>query len=203
MIFGGVEFAIIAWCGFHEPIFFSTQIIRSRFGYMRHPACHIIKTHIHPVPCTLHVDSISGPGIQFVIVSLMRCIKWHYMDTVKNNSHSGAGSFSDPRHAQQRRLISICVPVYNEEENIIPLLKRLSTIAQQHTAKYDFEFLFSDDGSSDRSYELLREQAQNDYRIRILKLSRNFGFQRNVLINLLNARGDAAVEIDADLQDPT
>jgi dolichol-phosphate mannosyltransferase len=49
---------------------------------------------------------------------------------------------------------------------------------------------------------LLGRQAQQDRRIRILKLSRNFGFQRNVLINFLYARGDAALEIDADLQDP-
>lgn len=102
----------------------------------------------------------------------------------------------------QRRLISICVPVYNEAENIPVLLERLGAVAKNHAAHYDFEFLFTDDGSTDSSYELLAQCAQKDYRIRVLRLSRNFGFQRNVLTNFLNARGDAAIEIDADLQDP-
>lgn len=100
------------------------------------------------------------------------------------------------------RLVSICVPIYNEEENILALLERLRAVTQKLTAKYRFEFLFSDDGSTDRSYQLLLEQAQRDHRIRVQRLSRNFGFQRNVLVSFLNARGDAALEIDADLQDP-
>jgi dolichol-phosphate mannosyltransferase len=101
-----------------------------------------------------------------------------------------------------RRLITICVPVFNEEANIPVLIQRLRELAQQHIARYEFEFLFTDDASTDSSYELLAQEAQNDHRIRILRLSRNFGFQRNVLTNFLNAHGDAAVEIDADLQDP-
>jgi dolichol-phosphate mannosyltransferase len=103
---------------------------------------------------------------------------------------------------QSRRLISICIPVFNEEENILDLLERLSTVTQELAANYDFEFLFTDDGSTDRSYELLVHEAQRDHRIRVLRLSRNFGLQRNVLVSFLNARGDAALEIDADLQDP-
>ena len=101
-----------------------------------------------------------------------------------------------------RRLISICIPVYNEHENIPALLERVRAVTQKLTEKYDFEFLFTDDGSTDRSYELLWRHAQQDHRIRVLRLSRNFGFQRNVLTNFLNARGDAALELDADLQDP-
>jgi dolichol-phosphate mannosyltransferase len=79
---------------------------------------------------------------------------------------------------------------------------RLRELAEQHVARYDFEFLFTDDASTDSSYELLAQEAKNDHRIRVLRLSRNFGFQRNVLTSFLNARGEAAVEIDADLQDP-
>jgi len=73
----------------------------------------------------------------------------------------------------QRRLISICVPVYNEAENIPVLLERLGAVAENHAAHYDFEFLFTDDGSTDSSYELLAQCAQSDYRIRVLRLSRN------------------------------
>ena len=109
----------------------------------------------------------------------------------------------DERSSQGRHLISICIPVYNEEESIPALLERLRAVAQQLAAKYDFEFLFTDDASNrDPSYEVLVGEAKRDHRIRVLHLSRNFGFQRNVLVNFLNARGDAALEIDADLQDP-
>ena len=102
----------------------------------------------------------------------------------------------------RRRLISISVPVYNEAENILELLSRLRAVAADRAGRYDFEFLFTDDASSDATYDLLLREAKGDHRIRVLRLSRNFGFQRNVLINFLSARGDAAIEIDADLQDP-
>jgi len=72
----------------------------------------------------------------------------------------------------QRRLISICVAVYHEAQNIPVLLERLDAVAKNH-AHYDFEFLFTDDGSTDSSYELLAQCAQSDYRIRVLRLSRN------------------------------
>jgi glycosyltransferase involved in cell wall biosynthesis len=82
------------------------------------------------------------------------------------------------------------------------LVRRLREVAREHALRYDFEFLFTDDGSVDSSYNLLAQEAKNDHRIRVLRLSRNFGFQRNVLTSFLNARGDAALEVDADLQDP-
>src|SRR5262249_19196700 len=82
------------------------------------------------------------------------------------------------------------------------LLKRLRAIADSHVGRYKFEFLFTDDASSDSTYDILFQQAQSDHRIRVLRLSRNFGLQRNVLTNFLHARGDAAIEIDGDLQDP-
>jgi polyisoprenyl-phosphate glycosyltransferase len=116
-----------------------------------------------------------------------------------NANHDSASNNQVP---SSRRLISICIPVFNEEGNIPVLMRRLREVAQEHTTRYDFEFLFTDDGSIDSSYDLLAQEAKNDHRIRVLRLSRNFGFQRNVLTNFLNARGDAAIEVDADLQDP-
>ena len=120
----------------------------------------------------------------------------------ENNLESVRDVLSDQRSAQSRHLISICIPIYNEEDNIPVLLQRLRAVAQGLAATYDFEFLLTDDGSTDRSYELLKREAEQDHRVRVLQFSRNFGFQRNVLVNFLNARGDAALEIDADLQDP-
>jgi polyisoprenyl-phosphate glycosyltransferase len=118
--------------------------------------------------------------------------------------HSEIDYFSPTadRIVPRRRLISICVPVFNEEANILILIGRLRDVVRPLENRFDFEFLFTDDCSTDGSYGLLAHEAKNDHRIRVLRLSRNFGFQRNVLTSFLNSRGDAAVEIDADLQDP-
>jgi polyisoprenyl-phosphate glycosyltransferase len=104
--------------------------------------------------------------------------------------------------AAKKTPVTICIPVFNEEGSLPALLTRLREVAEQHAQKYEFEFLFADDSSTDSSYCLLAHEAKRDHRIRVLRLSRNFGFQRNVLTAFLAARGDAAIELDADLQDP-
>lgn len=101
-----------------------------------------------------------------------------------------------------RRLISICVPVYNEEDNVRPLYDRLKPVLAGFAARYDFEILFTDNHSDDATFERLAELALEDKRIRVIRFSRNFGFQRSVLANYAHARGDAAIQIDCDLQDP-
>lgn len=100
-----------------------------------------------------------------------------------------------------KRLVTISVPVLNEADNIKPLLERLRAVADTHS-RYDFEFLFTDNASSDATFERLAEEAARDERIRVLRFTRNFGFQTSILSNYLNANGDAAIQIDADLQDP-
>ncbi|MCW5772526.1 MAG: glycosyltransferase family 2 protein [Rhodospirillaceae bacterium] len=101
-----------------------------------------------------------------------------------------------------RRLISICVPVFNEEDNIVPLYERLVPVLARFDDRYDFELLFTDNHSEDETFVRLAELTLKDKRIRVLRFSRNFGFQRSVLFNYANARGDAAIQIDCDLQDP-
>lgn len=100
-----------------------------------------------------------------------------------------------------RPLITISIPVLNEEENIGPLYQRLCALAEVEQ-KYIFEFLFTDNASTDRTFEVLAELAAHDRRIRVLRFSRNFGFQQSILTNYNNARGVAAVQLDADMQDP-
>jgi dolichol-phosphate mannosyltransferase len=100
-----------------------------------------------------------------------------------------------------RRLISVSVPILNEEHNLRPLLARLRDVAAANT-RYDFEFVFTDNASSDRSFEILAEEARSDPRIRVFRFTRNFGFQASILTNFLCAKGNAAVQVDADLQDP-
>ena len=102
---------------------------------------------------------------------------------------------------QQRTLITISIPVLNEEENIDRLLTRLAAVARDNP-RYRFEFLFTDNASSDDTFTKLAERAATDRRIRVLRFSRNFGFQQSILTNFLNAKGNAAVQLDADLQDP-
>jgi polyisoprenyl-phosphate glycosyltransferase len=103
--------------------------------------------------------------------------------------------------AIQRKLITISIPVFNESANIPRLIERVCQLASS-LPNYDFEFLFTDNCSSDDTFQRLSEAAESDPRIRALRFSRNFGFQRSILTNYLEARGDAAVQLDADLQDP-
>ena len=104
--------------------------------------------------------------------------------------------------AESKRLLTILVPVYNEQQNIEPLYHALSPVIAQLSPSYDFEILFTDNHSTDRTFEVIENLAARDHRIRALRFSRNFGFQRSILTGYLNARGDAVVQIDCDLQDP-
>lgn len=103
---------------------------------------------------------------------------------------------------EQRKLLSICVPVFNEEDNIRPFYDRMLGVMQKLGDRYDFEFLFTDNHSTDATFDRLAELSLEDPRIRVIRFSRNFGFQRSILTNYNNARGDAAIQLDVDLQDP-
>lgn len=98
-------------------------------------------------------------------------------------------------------LISICIPVYDEGENIDRLLEELDQFCASEPG-YRFEFVFTDNASRDNTFEKLLQASRLDTRIRALRFSRNFGFQRSLMMNYLHARGAAAVQLDADLQDP-
>ena len=96
--------------------------------------------------------------------------------------------------------ISVIVPCYNEEEVLPQLFQRLTAVAG--TWAMDYEVICVDDGSRDRTWELLKLQHGGDPRWRCLAFARNFGHQTAVSAGLFYATGDAAVVIDADLQDP-
>ena len=97
--------------------------------------------------------------------------------------------------------ITILVPVYNEESVLPHLFDRLDDVAK-NTPNYKFEFLFINDGSVDESLSIIADQAQKDTRISYINLSRNFGKEIAMLAGIDHAESDAAVIIDADLQDP-
>ncbi len=102
----------------------------------------------------------------------------------------------------QRQLLTICVPVYNEAENIEPLHDALLPVMSSLADRYDFELLFTDNHSEDGTFEALQRLADRDPRVRVLRFSRNCGFQRSIFTAYANARGAAAIQIDCDLQDP-
>lgn len=99
-------------------------------------------------------------------------------------------------------LISVVVPVYNEEANVRRLYSEVVRVMAGLAERYDYEFIFTDNHSTDGTFRILEELAVSDERVRVLRFSRNFGFQRSILTGYRAARGVAAVELDADLQDP-
>lgn len=100
-----------------------------------------------------------------------------------------------------KRLLSIVVPVYNEEDNVVPLYEAVNTALAPVADRYDHEFVFTDNRSEDTTFARLAELAARDPRVRVFRFSRNYGFQRSILTGYLLARGDAAMQIDCDLQD--
>ncbi|MGF9767784.1 glycosyltransferase family 2 protein [Bacillus albus] len=99
-----------------------------------------------------------------------------------------------------QKLISVVVPMYFEEEVAQECYNRLKSVMLQNNINY--EFVFVNDGSTDRTMEILSEIAANDYRTKIVNFARNFGHQIAVTAGISAAKGDAIVIIDADLQDP-
>ncbi len=99
-------------------------------------------------------------------------------------------------------LISIVVPVLNEDQNILRLYETVQNTTQPISDRYRFEFLFTDNHSTDGSFDILTGLAAKDPRVRVLRFSRNFGYQASIMTGYLNASGDAVIQLDCDLQDP-
>ena len=96
--------------------------------------------------------------------------------------------------------ISVIIPCYNEEEVLHELFSRMTESAENW--KMEWEVICVDDGSKDRTWELLAEQHGKDSRWKAISFSRNFGHQTAVSAGLCHTTGDAVIVIDADLQDP-
>jgi len=100
----------------------------------------------------------------------------------------------------KKELLSVIVPCFNEEEVIEETYKRLTNVLKENHINY--EILFINDGSIDKTLEILTNIAKNDPKIKIISFSRNFGHQSAVSAGIHHCKGDYAVIIDADLQDP-
>jgi len=97
--------------------------------------------------------------------------------------------------------ITVAVPCYNEEEALTPFYAEITRVAAE-MPYVDFEFLFINDGSRDKTLQKIRELAQTDDRVKYISFSRNFGKEAGIYAGLENASGDYVVIMDADLQDP-
>nr|MBA3534105.1 glycosyltransferase family 2 protein [Ardenticatenales bacterium] len=99
-----------------------------------------------------------------------------------------------------RPTLSVVVPIWNEEEVIPEMHRRMTAVLEGIGEPY--ELILVNDGSSDRSPEMLRELHERNPRVRVINFAKNFGHQVAITAGMDYAQGDAVVVIDADLQDP-
>ncbi|MDI9571062.1 MAG: glycosyltransferase family 2 protein [Pseudomonadota bacterium] len=100
-----------------------------------------------------------------------------------------------------QKLITIVTPCFNEEENVREVYQQVKDVFAQIPA-YRYEHIFIDNASTDRTASILREIAQNDFNVKVIINSRNFGVARSPYHALMQSRGDASIVVMADLQDP-
>ena len=100
-----------------------------------------------------------------------------------------------------KRLISIVVPMYNEESTLEILYDELNKVTWA-MPEYSFEYVFVNDGSKDNTLTIIKALAEKDERVKFLSFSRNFGKEAALLAGLQNAKGDLVATMDSDLQDP-
>ena len=98
--------------------------------------------------------------------------------------------------------ISVVIPMYYEEEVAHLCYDRVSTVLRSLSDKYEYEIIFVNDGSKDKTLKILKDIANNDKCVKVIYFSRNFGHQAAVTAGIKYITGDAIVIMDADLQDP-
>lgn len=98
--------------------------------------------------------------------------------------------------------ISIIIPVYNEEENIPLVYAEIKKVWENLKEKYDYEIIFVDDGSKDKSLQVIEALNAQDEKVKYIQFSRNFGKEVATSAGINNAKGEAAILLDADLQHP-
>lgn len=97
-------------------------------------------------------------------------------------------------------MISIVTPVYNEEDNVVFFHEEITKVME--TTGMDYELIYVNDGSRDRTDELIRELAEKDSHVRAITFARNFGHQTAITCGMDFARGDAVITMDGDMQHP-
>lgn len=98
--------------------------------------------------------------------------------------------------------VSVVIPMYYEQEIVDVCYKRVKKVLEELKEKYEHEIIFINDGSKDKTLDILQDIAKVDKNVKIISFSRNFGHQAAVTAGLKYVTGDAIIIIDADLQDP-
>ena len=101
----------------------------------------------------------------------------------------------------EKKLVSIVVPVFNEQENLPDVYARVTAVMQQ-VPSYDYELVFFDDGSTDGSRRLIESLCERDDHVKAVFYARNFGYSKTIFYAVQQAKGDCAVLLHADLQNP-
>ncbi len=101
-----------------------------------------------------------------------------------------------------KKKLSVIVSCYNEEETIPHFYEEIIKVADDMKKDFNFEFLFVNDGSKDKTLEILKKYAKKDERVRFISFSRNFGKESAMYAGMSNAKGDYITLMDADLQHP-
>lgn len=107
-----------------------------------------------------------------------------------------------PMTRRERPLVSIVCPVLNEEEAIEPFHRRLTAVLEPLRGDYDFELLFTNNRSTDRTAERILALREHDRSVQLLTFSKNYGYQFSLLAGLRQAAGDLIIAIDVDCEDP-
>lgn len=104
--------------------------------------------------------------------------------------------------AVRKKLLSVIIPAFNEAGNIERTYRTVLGTLKSLGSQYDFEIIFTDNHSTDDSFQILERLGKKDRRVKVIRFSRNFGYQKSILTGYLNASGAAAIQVDCDLQDP-
>lgn len=102
----------------------------------------------------------------------------------------------------EKKIISICIPILNEEENIQSIYEKIKNIFIKYEQVYQYEIIFTDNNSSDNSFEIIKKINLTDKNVKCFSFSNNIGKERSLINAYKLANGSAAIQLDCDLQDP-
>ncbi len=100
------------------------------------------------------------------------------------------------------KLITICIPVFNEEENILIAYQNINELFKNKLSNYNYEIIFTDNSSSDNTEKIITELANKNKQVKYIRFKNNLGYDKSLLEGYKNSTGESTVVIDCDLQDP-
>ena len=99
------------------------------------------------------------------------------------------------------KLLSVCIPVYNEENNVTNTYETIKKLLDEKLINLDYEIIFADNHSIDRTESIIENICSKDKKVKYIRYNKNIGYDRSLLQAYINSSGDAVVSIDCDLQD--